>query len=134
MKGKSTLNDGIAANFDGISKSSIRRRKRKLREELKPRMQDLLTSLEQEKDLRGIIENSSKDMNNDDDIDMDSKIRFVDTKEMNLKKIEPGSVRIKKNQPNIRNQKGAKALAANETARFNQVLTNQDFQKIHLAP
>ncbi|AJR87599.1 Slx9p [Saccharomyces cerevisiae YJM693] len=129
LKGKSTLNDGIAANFDGISESSIRRRKRKLREELKPRMQDLLTSLEQEKDLRGIIENSSKDMNNDDDIDMDSKIRFVDTKEMNLKKIEPGSVRIKKNQPNIRNQKGAKALAANETARFNQVLTNQDFQK-----
>lgn len=62
------------------------RSKEKLREELKPRMQDLLTSLEQEKDLRGIIENSSKDMNNDDDIDMDSKIRFVDTKEMNLKR------------------------------------------------
>lgn len=128
LKVKSTLGDGVGANFDGISKSSIRRRKRKLREELKPRMQDLLTSLEQEKDLQGIIENTSKNIN-DDDIDMDAKIRFVDAKEIRSKKAEPGSIRIKKNQPNIRNQKGAKALAANETARFNQVLTNQEFQK-----
>ena len=129
LKVKSTLGDGMSANFDGISKSSIRRRKRKLREELKPRMQDLLTSLEQEKDLQGIIDNTSKNINDDDVIDMDSKIRFVDTKEIRSKKAEPGSIRIKKNQPNIRNQKGAKALAANETARFNQVLTNQEFQK-----
>ncbi|EHN02328.1 Slx9p [Saccharomyces cerevisiae x Saccharomyces kudriavzevii VIN7] len=123
------LGDRANANLDGISKSSVRRRKRKLREELKPRMQDLLTSLEQEKDLQGIMEESSAAVDGDDEITMDSRIRLVDTKELRSKKAEPGSIRIKKNQPNMRNQKGAKALAANETARFSQVLTNEDFQK-----
>ncbi|CAI4038776.1 hypothetical protein SMKI_06G1240 [Saccharomyces mikatae IFO 1815] len=129
LKEKSAPSDGLSANFDGISKSSIRRRKRKLREELKPRMQDLLTSLEQEKDLQDIIEKRNMTMDDDKDIDMDSRIRIVDAKEIRSKEAEPGSIKIKKNQPNIRNQRGAKALAANETARFNQVLTNQDFQK-----
>ncbi|CAI4062361.1 hypothetical protein SKDZ_07G3280 [Saccharomyces kudriavzevii ZP591] len=129
LKERSMLGDRANANLDGISKSSVRRRKRKLREELKPRMQDLLTSLEQEKDLQGIMEESSAAVDGDDEITMDSRIRLVDTKELRSKKAEPGSIRIKKNQPNMRNQKGAKALAANETARFSQVLTNEDFQK-----
>ncbi|CAI4063420.1 hypothetical protein SUVZ_07G3160 [Saccharomyces uvarum] len=130
LKGRPMVDAGVSANFDGISKSSVRRRKRKLREELKPRMQDLLTSLEQEKDLQNIIKETGTTVDGNNDINMDSKIRIVDTKEMRPKKAaEPGSIKIKKNQPNIKNQKGAKALSANETARFNQVLTNQDFQK-----
>ncbi|EJS43666.1 slx9p [Saccharomyces arboricola H-6] len=129
LRGRTTIGDGSGANFDGISKSSIRRRKRKQREELKPRMEDLLTSLEQEKDLQGIMNESDRAVDGDNDIDMGPRIKFVDAKEMRPKKVEPGSIKIKKNQPNMRNQKGAKALSANETARFNQILTNQDFQK-----
>ena len=44
----SKIKDQASLNNSGISKSSLRRRKRKLRDDLKPKMQDLLTSLQKE--------------------------------------------------------------------------------------
>ncbi|CCC70194.1 hypothetical protein NCAS_0E01240 [Naumovozyma castellii] len=121
-------------NLEGISKSSIRRRKRKMREDLKPKMYDLLTSLQQESDLRDhVLADDRKDDNNEDEMVVDSVTKITKSAAYSHitsgKPMEPGSVIMKKNQPNIRNQKGAKAISQKESARFNQVLTNQSFQQ-----
>lgn len=120
--------------FSGISKSSIRRRKRKLRDNLKPRMEDLLTSLKQELDLK---EFTTESPNKEDIMTDESTIsllasnrpssvtRIVDSK----KPPEPGSIKIKKNEPNIRNKKGARALSIKESERFIQVLKTDEFKK-----
>lgn len=92
--------NGGNPEFAGISKSAIRRRKRKIRDDLKPKMGELLTSLDQEEDLK---------------------------KEGEVEEVEPQ--RKRKNEPNIRNQKGAKALSVQESERMKQVLSNSSFQQ-----
>ncbi|CCH60055.1 hypothetical protein TBLA_0C02450 [Henningerozyma blattae CBS 6284] len=145
----------VNPSLSGISKSSARRRKRKMRDELKPKMQDLLTSLDQEEDLKQISNdlkkrqaevlkvygnnnnnNNNNNANDNDDMDIDNtaknNVTNIIRKSSYLKAnsvIEPGSIKIKKNAPSIRNQKGSKLLTVNETKRFNEVLTNQVFQK-----
>ncbi|CCD25917.2 Slx9p NDAI_0G01410 [Naumovozyma dairenensis CBS 421] len=128
MKSKST---GKESNFDGISKSSIRRRKRKLRDDLKPKMEDLLTSLAQEQDLKEHVRNNQRQRDDRRGHDVLCQPKLLNLLSMRnyTNMNEPGSVIIKKNQPNIRNQKGAKALSQLESKRFTQVLTNQTFQQ-----
>ncbi|GAV53458.1 hypothetical protein ZYGR_0AI07420 [Zygosaccharomyces rouxii] len=96
-------------NFAGISKSAIRRRKRKMRDDLKPKMGELLTSLGQEDDLKEQLEENFK--------------------EEDVVEPEPQPQRKRKNEPNIRNQKGAKALSVQESERMKQVLSNSSFQQ-----
>ncbi|CCF60497.1 hypothetical protein KAFR_0K01430 [Kazachstania africana CBS 2517] len=114
---------GMDPSFAGISKSSIRRRKRKMRDNLKPRMDDLLVSLEREDDLRDITQNTGEHA---DDEETRKRNRANVTKVVSRN--EPGSVLTRRNEPSIRNKKGAKTLQIKETERFNQVLKNQLFQ------
>lgn len=95
-------------NFAGISKSAIRRRKRKTRDDLKPKMGELLTSLGQEEDLKEQLEEKPEE-------------REVTVVEEPQKK--------RKNEPNIKNQKGAKALSIQESERMKQVLSNSSFRQ-----
>lgn len=98
--------NGVDPNFAGISKSAIRRRKRKMRDDLKPKMGELLTSLDQEDDLKEQL-----------------KEEFTEGV------VEPEPQKKRKNEPNIRNQKGAKALSIQESERMKQVLSNSSFQQ-----
>ncbi|EDO17104.1 hypothetical protein Kpol_1025p24 [Vanderwaltozyma polyspora DSM 70294] len=125
---------GLDSNLAGISKSAARRRKRKIRDDLKPKMGELLTSLEKEEDLKEYTQDQDDSKDADGDEQMEISINNVTkiTKSNKYGKLShelPGSVKIKKNQPSIRNQKGAKQLAIDESKRFNQVLTNQSFQQ-----
>ncbi|SCW01325.1 LAFE_0D10088g1_1 [Lachancea fermentati] len=109
----------------GISKSALRRRKRKLRDDLKPKMHDLLVSLEQE----GVLQET---MEHGQEHDNQSVTKIVAAKNLSPAHSTPaesGSIVVKKNQPNIRNQKGAKILAQKETQRFSTVLRDQQFQQ-----
>lgn len=133
----------MAGEFSGISKSAIRRRKRKMRDELKPKMHDLLTSLENDVDIEQSEESGEDEFHDasqfqENDDYMGETPRHVTrlVKSENVKgkskgkmKNASGSVILKKNAPNIRNQKGAKQLSIQETQRFNQVLANQTFQQ-----
>lgn len=124
--------------FEGISKSSVRRRKRKMRDNLKPKLDDLLTSLQQEDDLNQFTTEHVELPNNNNEGAMtidenpfapvsNPPARIPVTKI--VERIEPGSIKIKKNEPNIRNKKGAKLLAAKERERFNEVISNQVFKQ-----
>lgn len=126
----SKIKETSSSEFAGISKSSIRRRKRKLRDDLKPRMEDLLTSLKQEPGLQEITksieeEGEASTMDGSHMSSVAAVTRIV-SKE---KPLEPGSIKIKKNEPNIRTKKGAKALSIKESQRFMQVLKNDEFKK-----
>lgn len=112
-------------SFAGISKSAMRRRKRKLRDDLKPKMADLLTSLGKEDDLKQHIANNSTSEGFEDSKIQVTKVLQADHRHVS----EPGFIQIKKNEPNIRNQKGAKALSIKESSRMNSILTNTDFQQ-----
>lgn len=118
-------------DFAGISKSAVRRRKRKLREDLAPKMGDLLTSLGQEDDLKHhVLEGSSGEEHEDTTVKAPAQKRSVKVlSREELKTGEPGFVRIRKNEPSIRNQKGAKALSIRETSRMNGILHNTSFQQ-----
>lgn len=85
-----------------ISKSSMRRRKRKEKQELKPKMEELLTSLEE----------SIGDTINV----LDSK-QFLSTTTKNA------------NMPSTRTKKGLKKVEEQETQRFRMVLKDQSFKK-----
>ncbi|SMN17990.1 similar to Saccharomyces cerevisiae YGR081C SLX9 Protein required for pre-rRNA processing [Maudiozyma saulgeensis] len=123
--------------FEGISKSSVRRRKRKMRDNLKPRLDDLLTSLQKDDDLNQFTreesglnitnDNISTDQNPFGPSSVNPPARIQVTKI--VERVEPGSVKIKKNEPNIRNKKGAKLLASRERERFNEVISNQVFKQ-----
>ena len=123
--------------FEGISKSSVRRRKRKMRDDLKPKLGDLLTSLQQEDDLNQFTRERVELSNNNNDFMTIDENPFASTANPPariqvtkiVERIEPGSIKIKKNEPNIRNKKGAKLLAAKERERFNEVISNQVFKK-----
>lgn len=110
--------------FAGISKSAVRRRKRNMREDLKPKMADLLTSLGQEEDLKQHIDNESANNTNEPQRQV---TKIIQREELSIE--GPGFVRIKRNEPNIRNQKGAKALTISETTRMTEVLSNKSFQQ-----
>lgn len=102
-------------NLSGISKSSIRRRKRKQKAELLPKMQDLLTSLE----------DTTSDNKEEDKSDKFANINIVDRKTGN-KYIE--HVQKRKNLPNPKNQKGAKVIEKMEREKFVQVLQDPNFR------
>lgn len=114
-------------DFAGISKSAIRRRKRKLREDLKPKMGDLLTSLGQEDDLKQHLIGTSSD-EADDERSISKKKSVTVVSKPGASADEPGFVRIRKNEPSIRNQKGAKLLSIRETSRMSDILHNSSFQ------
>ena len=136
---KNSGNNSVDPQYSGISKSSIRRRKRKLRETLKPRLEDLLTSMEQEKDLKKFVQESGdytaakatigKTTTITDAISeqhgSDTVSPVYTTKKM--QKQQPGSVIIKKNEPSIRNKRGRKVILSQERSRFDQVVNNQLF-------
>lgn len=130
----SKIRQSSNTEFSGISKSSIRRRKRKLRDSLKPRMEDLLTSLEQEPDLKEL---TTEPQGREEGMTDVSNVSFLThvipsnvTRIVKSKKpLEPGSIKIKKNEPNIRNKKGARALSIKESKRFMQVLKTDEFKK-----
>lgn len=85
----------------GISKSALRRRKRKAKEELVPKMQDLLTSL-------------------------DANVNLVDSKET-LNSVE--AKKKNKNLPNPLKQSGSKIINNQEKQRFGAVLKDSNFKK-----
>ncbi|ONH65344.1 Ribosome biogenesis protein SLX9 [Cyberlindnera fabianii] len=88
---------------DGISKSSQRRIKRKQRDELKPKMQDLLETLESE---------VGKDT-----------INLVDSKEFIASKTK------RVNAPSTKTRKGIKKVEDMERQRFGAVLKDATFKK-----
>ncbi|SCV04452.1 LANO_0G10286g1_1 [Lachancea nothofagi CBS 11611] len=115
-----------------ISKSALRRRKRKQRDQLKPRMEDLLVSLEQDGVQEATADSDENGDGNDNKLpqnstaSVSSRVTRITTPNLPL---ESGSVSVKRNQPNIRNQRGAKQLAQNESDRFQTVLQNKQFQQ-----
>ncbi|CCE65744.1 hypothetical protein TPHA_0M01690 [Tetrapisispora phaffii CBS 4417] len=118
-------------DFAGISKSSIRRRKRNMKNDLKPKMNDLLLSLNKEAGLKEILENDHKTGSlEDEDMMVDTNVTKItkSTKYRHINNETSASVKIKKNQPSIRNQKGAKQLTKDESKRFVQVLNNNAFK------
>lgn len=131
----SKIKETSSSEFAGISKSSVRRRKRKLRDDLKPRMQDLLTSLEQDPGLKTLSKDIEESRENEQindfmtDAPNITPVNAVTRIVGKEKPLEPGSIKIKKNEPNIRNKKGARALSIKESERFMQVLKNDEFKK-----
>lgn len=113
--------------FAGVSKSAVRRRKRKLREDLKPKMGDLLTSLSKEEDLKEHVQENVDNEAAQSEVPR-SKVTKIIARE-GQPQVEAGFVKIRKNEPNIRNQKGAKALSIRETTRMNDILHNASFQQ-----
>lgn len=120
----------------GISKSSIRRRKRKLRDELKPKMNDLLQSLEAAGSLSDGEENEKVDVKVESSkaaktasavtrVSRSGQYCALSSTSSNA----VGHIQIRKNDPSIRNQKGAKALAKQEIKRFNEVLSAETFKQ-----
>lgn len=98
LMSKATFNLG-----SGVSKSALRRRKRKEREQLKPKMDDLLLSLPE-------------------------TVNIVDTKKAReVKYVRDTSVPV--NQPNPQKHTGHTKLLEAENKRFNQVLANREFKK-----
>lgn len=100
----------------GISKSSLRRRKRKQKSELKPKMQDLLESLES-------TTNVQQDGQDDDKF---ANVNIVDNKtgKKFIEKI-PG---MNKNLPNPKNKKGSKKIEKVEREIFSNVLKDTRFK------
>lgn len=96
----------VTFNLSGnVSKSARRRRARKEKEQLKPKMDDLLTSLPQE--TVNIV--SSTNISNG---------KFVKDKE-----------KANDHKPKASKQKGHQKLMQTEKTRFSQVLNNQEFKK-----
>lgn len=93
----------LTAQDAGISKSSLRRRKRKAKEDLKPKMQDLLDTLE-------------------DEVGKET-VNLVDAKEY------IASVNKNKNTPSTKTRKGIKKVEDMERQRFGAVLKDQAFKK-----
>lgn len=115
-------------HLGGVSKSAMRRRKRQIRDDLKPQMADLLISLEQEEDLNHEPRTDLDALSMSDDIKIPKNVtttRIISGPEP----ITQTQMATRKNMPNIRNQKGARTLTRNETDRFKQVLSNQLFQQ-----
>lgn len=83
----------------GISKSALRRRKRKSKEELKPKMNELLTSLDVDTSTTKIVER-----------------KFVESSKVN------------KNLPNAAKRTGHLKILSQENKNFNQVLQNPQFR------
>ena len=92
----------------GISKSSLRRRKRKEKEQLKPKMQDLLLSLPAGEDLESKLTKVSKASTNE----------YVDVKKKN-----------NHNAPNPTKITGHKKIMIEEHKNFGNVLKNPEFRK-----
>ncbi|KAL6939792.1 hypothetical protein ACO0RG_003638 [Hanseniaspora osmophila] len=131
---KSNINDAT-----NISKSALRRRKRKLKDDLKPKMNDLLDSLENEgfqiestdASSDGVREHKHVGGNSDR-----SKITKI-TDNTNFAVAAPSFTHSKTsqqgafkntNEPSIRTQKGAKLLQQKENDHFKQVLGTKQFQ------
>lgn len=85
----------------GISKSALRRRKRKAKEELKPKMNELLMSLD---------EPTNKN------VKIVEKAEFIE------------SSKAKKNLPNAAKRTGHSKILSQENKNFNSVLQNPGFR------
>ncbi|CAR24240.1 Ribosome biogenesis protein SLX9 [Lachancea thermotolerans] len=120
----SKLHENTSIN-GAISKSAIRRRKRKLRDQLKPKMEDLLVSLEKD----GVTEALEIPGSEEEGSTRDSTERKTTRITRPPPTPSTGSVIMRKNQPSIRNQRGAKQLAQKESDRFQSVLQNKQFQQ-----
>lgn len=93
----------VGANTTGgISKSSLRRRKRKEKEELKPKMNELLTSLDEPLTITKIVERKPTG--------------FVQSSKLNL------------NQPNAAKRTGHSKILSKENKNFQKVLQNPQFR------
>jgi ribosome biogenesis protein SLX9 len=85
-----------------ISKSSLRRRKRKEKQELKPKMEELLTTLEE---------------SIGDTINVVDSAQFLEKKHAHA------------HAPNTRTKKGLQKVESQERQRFGLILKDQTFQK-----
>ncbi|KAH3679161.1 hypothetical protein WICMUC_001172 [Wickerhamomyces mucosus] len=111
-----------------ISKSSLRRRKRKQRDALLPKMQDLLTTLEDE------VQNNDENLNNEKTIADDDKIKAPKThKSINIvdskKYVDHQDKGFLKNLPSSRTKKGSKIIEIQEKKQFGEVLKNSQFKQ-----
>lgn len=91
----------------GVSKSALRRRKRKEREQLKPKMEDLLLSLPESVN---IVETTKT-----------KEVKYI------------ADHKKPTNQPNPQKHTGHTKLLEAENKRFNQVLSNSQFKKTPFA-
>lgn len=96
----------ITSATGGISKSALRRRKRKARDDLKPKMEDLLTTLENAPETEVVTTTFTN-----------HEHKYVPEKAVDA------------NLPNIRNKKGSKKIHDQEVARFNAVLGDTSFKQ-----
>lgn len=90
----------------GVSKSALRRQKRKEREQLKPRMEDMLSSLPMDE-----LEAASER----------GKAQFVEKKPKRI------------NEPNPQKQGGHAKLLDTENTRFNRILRDEQFKETPFA-
>ncbi|ODV64071.1 Slx9p ASCRUDRAFT_68097 [Ascoidea rubescens DSM 1968] len=112
------LNQAVDSNLIGISKSSLRRRKRKLRENLKPKLSDLLDSL-----------NSIEDDNNS--AKQPNKINKNSNNIQNVKIEKKGYInkQLNKNQPNPHKSLNSfKIISKMENSNFIKVLNDESFK------
>lgn len=123
-----------------ISKSALRRRKRKLKDDLKPKMNDLLDSLQSEGfqvESTGASSGDVSDNKNDEGSSVSNNRVTKITDNTKIAVSAPAFTHFKTNQqnpfkntnePSIRTQKGAKLLQQKENDHFKQVLGTKQFQ------
>jgi ribosome biogenesis protein SLX9 len=100
------------SNTSNVSKSTLRRIKRKAKEQLKPKMEDLLTALDEAvEQTEGNTEISTKKSN----------INIVPTQKFISKN--------PKNLPNAKNKSGVKCIEKQERERFGSVLKDSKFKQ-----
>lgn len=102
-----SFNDRIVNTSLNISKSALRRRKRKARESLKPKMDDLLASLPGD----------------------DSESNHNDSSSQNNGSKEYIEATVKaQNKPNVKKKSGQQIIFKQEHQHFNEVLQNNQFR------
>ncbi|CCH45358.1 Ribosome biogenesis protein [Wickerhamomyces ciferrii] len=104
-------------NNGNISKSSLRRRKRKQKQELAPKMNDLLTSLEDTITPETATTTTTIQPQKIPNINIIDK-KFIETK-----------TKPNKNQPNPQNKKGSKKIEQVERLQFTNILKTTSFKK-----
>lgn len=104
----------LSASTGLISKSALRRRKRKAREELKPKMDDLLSSLPTSNTKNSMNAVSSK-TDEKSETAQDSSHTYLEA-------------RTPRNLPNATKQSGYIKIMATEHKRFNSILQNHQFR------
>ncbi|KAH3688711.1 hypothetical protein WICPIJ_000311 [Wickerhamomyces pijperi] len=106
-----------------ISKSSLRRLKRKQKEELLPKMQDLLSTLEATESNTTTTVND-KTPSSALNADLLASINIVPSSQY-----ISSAPKAKKNLPSSRNKRGVKIIENQERLQFGQVLKDQEFKQ-----